>query len=333
MTLNAAKSTTGLWYVEDRLLVMQMTASAWYVLCATNAATLYYVCSTDKLPEFFNAWQKYYQSAFKSRTFGTCAASVNRRKTLILVGAICFILSNSLFTAFSRFGPVESLQNDTYFLVAPTIEPVLVWEVFAMFSMISASAAFVLPSALLLIFCSIIAFQFYMFTKRFHNCMTKESRFKGCLMSLRRQHQYLSKAVFLLDETFSFYLAVNFGAVIFVACFLMYQLVVAQSYKSTMTTLLTLFWFGTASMTFALIGVLTAQVPEKAHDIANYIHDIGVFGFKEHEEVTQMSMFMAKLNGAPISLTLWGIVPLTKEFLLTVVGVYITYFALVAQSF
>ena len=31
-----------------------------------------------------------------------------------------------------------------------------------------------------------------------------------------------------------------------------------------------------------------------------------------------MNMFMAKLNGPPIALTLWNIVPLTKDFLLTV---------------
>ncbi|XP_072024005.1 uncharacterized protein [Amphiura filiformis] len=113
----------------------------------------------------------------------------------------------------------------------------------------------------------------------------------------------------------------------------MYELVIAQNFSSFLSIFLALFWFSVISIQFGLIGGFTAQVHEKAHEIVNYIHDIGVFGFKEHEEVTQMNMFMSKLNGPPIALTLWGIVPLTKEFLLTVVGVYITYFALVAQTF
>ena len=31
-----------------------------------------------------------------------------------------------------------------------------------------------------------------------------------------------------------------------------------------------------------------------------------------------MNMFMAKLNGPPIAMTLWDILPITKEFVLTV---------------
>ncbi|XP_072013319.1 uncharacterized protein [Amphiura filiformis] len=73
-------------------------------------------------------------------------------------------------------------------------------------------------------------------------------------------------------------------------------------------------------------------VPLKAHDIGNYIHDIGVFDISKNEDVVQIHMFLSKLNGPPIAFTLWNILPITKEFILTVVGVFITYYALVAQT-
>ena len=203
-----------------------------------------------------------------SRMFGTSidVGCIRRRKRLIFGTSICFIITNSLFVGFARLGPVQTLRNDTYFMVAPrpTIGPILVWDIISVISIIIASAAFVLPPVSLLILCSIIGYQFQKFTERFAKCMKQESNFKGCLIALRRQHQYLSKTVFVIDDAFGFYLAVSLGTVIIMACFIMYQLVVAQSNLSNpITVLMLVFWLGVSSMKFALIGILTAQVHEK----------------------------------------------------------------------
>ncbi|XP_072013327.1 uncharacterized protein [Amphiura filiformis] len=93
-----------------------------------------------------------------------------------------------------------------------------------------------------------------------------------------------------------------------------------------------LFWALMVCINFAILGCFAAQVNEKAHDIGNYIHDIGVFDISKNEDVVQIHMFLSKLNGPPIAFTLWNILPITKEFILTVVGVFITYYALVAQT-
>ncbi|XP_072050935.1 uncharacterized protein [Amphiura filiformis] len=332
--LNGIRTLVGFWFVENRLIAMQIVAGTYWFLGAVTSSIWYHICNTDKLPEIFSMWQTNCQSSKMSQCFGTSIniGFIRRKRTIIFGGAIAYIVLNTLSCAFAILGPIQSLRNDTYFMVAPTTEPVLAYELVAVSSFIFINGAFTLPPTVLLILCSIISQQFVLFTERFQLTITDFGKFKGCLIALRRQHQYLSKATFILDDAFSFYLAVIFGAVIIINSFVMYQLVVAKSFDNTFSLLLIVFWFLIMSIKFWLIGVIIARLHEHAHDIGNFIHDIGVFGFKHHEEVTQMNMFMAKLNGPSIALTLWGIVPLTKELILAVVGVYITYFVLVAQS-
>ena len=87
--------------------------------------------------------------------------------------------------------------------------------------------------------------------------------FEEYLVSLRRQHQHLAKAVFVVDDAFSFYLAVTFGTLIMLACFQMYQLVIAGDYKSDSSYLMTAMFLCFASVMFAVIGILTALVHDK----------------------------------------------------------------------
>ncbi len=268
---NAVKSTIGLFYVEPRLFAMQITATVWWLLCAINCLVWYYICSTDKLPALFDLWQTHCQSSPKSRCFETALSNafVRQRKWLFYGAAMSFIVFDTVFPIFARVGPVQELRNDTNFMVEPSFEPYLVWDIVLIVSMFWANGAFVLPPAFLLLCCSLIAKQFSQFTEKFRRCMTNESRFNGCLIALRRQHQYLSKVVLVLDDAFSFYLAVTFGAIIVLACFQTYQLVVEQGFNSFFTVFLGVFWLVIEYIQFALIGTLTAQVHKKVSKSLN----------------------------------------------------------------
>ncbi|XP_072024010.1 uncharacterized protein [Amphiura filiformis] len=335
LLLNGIKSFVGIWYIDDNFIAIQIILCGYWLQCSVNCCIWVYICYTDQLPNIFRFWQQYCQSSPESKMYHTALSvtCVRRRIRIITYTSVAFSVFSSFLPIAARFGPFESFRNDTNFMIAPVVDPIIVTNLELVIAANYSNAAFALPTSFLLIICTILSCQFKKFTDYFAKCMQGENRFKQCLIKLRLQHQYLSKAVFLVDEAFCFYLAVTFGSSILLACFQMYQLVVVKSFSSVITTLMTIFWFCMVSIQFSLVGVLTAQVHEKAHSIANHIHDICVFGFTTHEEVTQMNMFMAKLNGSPIAFTLWNILPLTKEFLLTVVGVYITYFALVAQSF
>ena len=249
-------------------MAMQITFTAWFSLSAINASIWYFICSKDNLPKIVNLWQNSCQSSCQSKLLGT---SVNvrfaRRKIKILFGgALALIVINTLLIASCRFSPSETIRNDTIFMVAPTTEPIVLWDIVMVISGLFGTAAYVLPPAFIMILCSILSHQFKRFTNKYVSCIrgnNDESRFQGCLISLRRQHQFLAKAVFVIDGTFSFYLAVTFGALIIMACFLMYQLVVAHNFSNVFSSLLIIFWLIVLASKFALLGIVTAQLHEK----------------------------------------------------------------------
>ena len=264
--LNSIRSTIGLWYVEQRLLAMQIVVSLWLFHCTSNAFIWYRICTTDKLPALFDLWQNHCQSSPNSRVFGTSLniGSVRRRRFVIFGTALFYTISNILFCGFARFGPIEALRNDTTFLVEPLFsEPFIIWELIAQTCTLFASVAFFIPPAFLILYCSLVTKQFSQFTEKFNHCISHESKFNGCLMSLRRQHQYLSKVVFALDDAFNFYLAVVFGAMILLACFMMYQLAVVRSFNSLLVIFLALFWLSVICMKFGFVGGLLANLNEK----------------------------------------------------------------------
>ena len=263
--LNVLKTITGLWVV-DKIMAMQITMCAWWFLCAANSSIWFYICSTDKLPNIVNLWQTHCQSSTDSHTFGTSVdvKFVRRRILIILLCVLSFMVANISFPVFTRLTPIEFIRNDTNFLVVPTTEPIIVWEVIFIFSHVFVNGAFTFPLAFYLIICSILSNQFTKFSTKFMTSINPDDRkFKGCLVALRRQHQHLAKAVFVVDDAFSFYLAVTFGTLIMLACFEMYQLVVADDYKSFIGYSMTAMFFCTVSTKFAVVGILTAQVHNK----------------------------------------------------------------------
>lgn len=269
--LNGIRMVVGFWYGDESFLAIKITVGAWYFECAFNSSIWYWICRTNKMPYIMNLWQSRCQSSPESRLFNTAitSASFRRRMVMILMGGIAFISSNFILLVGARFGPFESFRNDTDYLSTPFTERCLSWELAIVASGVLASAAYALPPAFLLILCTTLSHQFHLFTVKFSKTISEERKFTGCLMSLRRQHQHLSKTVFVIDEAFCFYLAVTFAFCIILSCFGMYQLVVAKSFSSPFAVFMTTFWFLVVSFKFSLIGVVTAQVAEKVSSLCS----------------------------------------------------------------
>ncbi len=266
---STVRSVTGIWYVEQRFVAMQLVQSMWLFLCAINSFIWYYICTTDKLPALFDLWQTHCQSSHESQHFETSLSTdcVRRRKRIIFGISIYYIISNTLFCSFMRFSPFEEMRNDTIYMVAPRVEPFIVGEILTQVAFLYACASYALPFAFLVFCCLLITKQFSQFTTKFHQCIANEGAFTGSITSLRRQHQYLSKVVFVLDDGFSFYLAVTVGGIIVFECILMYELVIAQSFTTFFMTFICVFWICMTCLTFGGIGMVVASVPEKVSKI------------------------------------------------------------------
>ncbi len=267
--LNGVKTVIGIWYSNGDYLALQVTLSGYWFQCAANTAIWLYICCHDQLPEIFDFWQRHCQSSRESKVFGTSIGypCIRRRIRITLTLTVVLITFASVTSIAARFSPYESFRNDTEFMILPAFEPEIVLELNLLIAGCYASAAFFLPISFIVIMCTILSYQFSQLTRIFTKFMTDNDRFKLCLISLRRQHQYLSKALFLLDGSFSFYLAVTFGASIVIACFQMYQLVVANNFASVMATLMMIFWLSMVSLQFCFNGAMTAQVHDKVRFI------------------------------------------------------------------
>ena len=264
---SAVKLVVGI-VLYNNVMALQITFAAWFSLSAINASIWYFICSKDDLPKIVNLWQNSCQSSRQSKLLRTSVNVRFARRTIKLLfgGALAITVINTFLIAGCRFSPFETIRNDTIFMVAPTTEPIILWDVVMVISSLFGTAAYVFPPAFIMIICSLLSHQFKRFTSKYISDIrsnTDESRFQGCLISLRRQHQFLSKAVFAIDGTFSFYLAATFGTLIIMACFLMYQLVVARTLSNLFLTIMMIFWFIVIASKFALVGIATAQLHEK----------------------------------------------------------------------
>ena len=268
--LNGFRLIISFWFGDELCLDPKFTPikimmCAWCFQCALNNSIWYHLCSTRKLHHLFRYWQERCQSSNASRMMGTCmeVSWIRRRIRLISGGCIAVTVFNSMIFVFTRFGPFEALANDTCPIVAPFPKGHYFWETTFVVIQTYASCAFMLPVGLFLIICIIINRQFEMFTERFKKCINYDGAAKLCLAMLRRQHQYLAKAVLIADNAFSFYLAVTITATLFIACFGMYQVVIAQNFESVMTLAIIVFWMVIVSMIFGIIGIFASQVYDK----------------------------------------------------------------------
>ena len=160
-------------------------------------------------------------------------------------------------------GPLESVRNDSRFMYAPFDPKNTTWEVILFLIMIYANAAYILPVAFFVMFCLILSSQYQQFTTVFTARISKEGNFIKHLRFLRRQHQYLSKTVFLADEAFSFYLAATVAANISLACFILYTLTISKAYSSAASASIMVFWVAGVCVNFSLVGVFAARMNEK----------------------------------------------------------------------
>ncbi len=259
---NGVHFLVSLFYGDDKFMAMKIMLAAYFFECAASASIWYHICETDKLPNILSMWHKRCQCSLQSKEFGTSIDVQYLQKNILTccAFAVAFIASNTTFIVAGRLLPFESLHNDTTALLGLLPKESIGWLFLTSTMFTFANGAFSLPVAFIVIITSSIACQFKMLTKIFTDTMTDEGELKACLKSVRRQHQYLSKVVFLLDDALNFYLAVTIGSSVILTCFGMYQLVVAKSLISTVSITMIGFWVLLVSAKFGIIGIFTSRL-------------------------------------------------------------------------
>ena len=244
--------------LDSSTIVLKTTLCIWCLQVAVNSTIWYCLCCSDKLPNVFDFWQKNCQSSPASREFGTnLRPSCTRTFIRIVLVCSCFgIITNVSGPVIGSLGPLESIRNDSRFIYAPFDPQNTTWQVISFIIMVYGNAAYVLPVGFFVILCLILSYQFEQFTTVFASAISTDGTFTKCLRSLRRQHQYLSKTVFLADGAFSFYLAATVAANISLACFNLYTLIISRAYSGVATASFLVYWVVGVCLTFLWLECL-----------------------------------------------------------------------------
>ncbi|XP_021360412.1 gustatory receptor for sugar taste 61a-like [Mizuhopecten yessoensis] len=149
------------------------------------------------------------------------------------------------------------------------------------------------------------------------------------IKDIRRKHLQLCKAVAILEQDIQFLISGNYVSNIFLICFIVYQLVTSGP-LSAMAYVAFSSWLVMNVMVTLTVSIIAAQVNEQAHSPLEHIYDVDMNAASAFESL-ELQMFLSKLNGPAIGFTAMGFVTVTKEFILTLGGIILTYFFLLIQ--
>ncbi|XP_060070613.1 uncharacterized protein LOC132550537 [Ylistrum balloti] len=156
-----------------------------------------------------------------------------------------------------------------------------------------------------------------------------DKRISQNIKDLRRKHLQLCKTVAILEQDTSYLLTGTYVTNVFLICFIVYQMVTAGSWPIYSYVSFSS-WVLMNVTVILTISHTAAKVNEKAHSHLEYLYDVDMSQASPFESL-ELQMFLSKLNGPPLGFTVLGFVTITKEFILTLGGIIMTYFFLLLQ--
>ncbi|XP_070540457.1 uncharacterized protein [Ptychodera flava] len=305
-----------------------ISVGVWYFQSACNAAIcLFHSFRSHRLLLFFHNWQTCWQDSLHNTDaeLKFPRSWIKKRVCVMLFLSITFVVVATAYPAVGRYGSNEALRNETFFVTSRILGSSA--DPFFIVLHCYAAGAWVFPVVPFIIICSVLTHQFEKVTKKLESSIDHTGRMTYCLRTLRRQHQTLCRAVNEADDIFSFFILVTLSTSFVLVCFLLHQILNG----SGTIALMGIVWFGANTVNIAIICWYTASLHEKAHSPFRYLHNISVLPGKDQH--LQLMLFLSKLQGECIGFTMWGILVPTKEFIIAVLGAFVTYFSLIAQIF
>ncbi|XP_035827664.1 uncharacterized protein LOC101849397 isoform X2 [Aplysia californica] len=148
------------------------------------------------------------------------------------------------------------------------------------------------------------------------------------LQQLRERHLVLCETVEVLDRSFCVILAFIYGVSIGLCCVLLYDLI--NIHMDLSVAFVICFWLACVTTMMGVTTYFVAQVNEAMHAVAYDIQTVQTDGITSQDH-TQLQLFLAKLNGPSMGFTVLGMVTVTKEFMLTIFSLILTYAVILLQ--
>ncbi|KAL5017309.1 hypothetical protein ScPMuIL_006898 [Solemya velum] len=317
-------------------LLLKIGSHMWQLLCALCTSICYRMCSNEgrvaKCVEdivYQNEISSDCQVNIKSlaKIVKTCTAFAWLTVLLPMIGNVYSVNEYTLNTVLS---PLEFDYNDTNSRLSATM--------LASFFSLYQIACYNFPGFLVCIISIALYRLFGSIASKVGNRETSRDVFASNkedegddLECIRQQHQRLCRLVSDADEIFSAY---NASVLLFmsgITLLLLYQLISnSEMFSDTSNRVLLLMWIAGGLIKIAVISIGGAFLSSKAHEPLKTIHDIDLTDIS-NEKATQARMFLHKLAGPTIGLTVLKLFTIDMKMISSLVGMFMTYFIILVQ--
>ncbi|CAC5374083.1 unnamed protein product [Mytilus coruscus] len=316
----------------DETRNFKLVYSTWVTLCfVTSASILYVSYKPEGICVFFDQWNKSREFAFTQLGIVTKTRTIKLKVKAYLIIALILLAVNVAATGILMFAGLGSASDSFIFVFSAPFKPTTTVKVFVYLSNCISGIPWLFPVIFFVLICSILKDDMETYNI-FFNKQTKDSNGKigKDLTRLRLVHLELCKTISSLDSSFSWLLFTWFVLNIANGCFIAF-LLLNSSYDTFGTTVL-VSWLITSFVYICATCISAAILHEKltAHAPLEYLYDIDINDVKP-EDQPQLYLFLSKLTSSSVGLTAFGLVTITKELLLTLAGLYLTYFFLLLQ--
>ncbi|XP_067682885.1 gustatory receptor family protein 3-like [Haliotis asinina] len=324
---NFGRCAVGL-FPHDGSLPLRIITTSWMLHCALNATIIIAACQKfTHLRSFYKHWDSLYSSK-GSMASGyifplqcQCVrpgSAAGWLLTLVNIAAVYVLLFGDL--------PV----SPAYIQALTRPFPASAWMIiFNMVLHVFQSGAWIFPVVFIAIFARILRGQFIQLGKILSKKIDEaDGHFPCQLPELRFHYTQLCQAVDIVNRSFKWLLGVRVIFDMFLACFAAYQIINGSS--DTFVIAVDVFWLGGGVLCIIVSALCSSDVHDAAHSLLDDIFSIGTQNVTV-EQLAQLNLFLAKMTGTSIGFTAIDFFVITKEFLLTLGGLFMTYFFLLLQ--
>ncbi|KAK7113526.1 gustatory receptor for sugar taste 64f-like [Littorina saxatilis] len=311
------------------LLQNRIIITFWYLQCALNATVMYKACSRqDQLQEFFRLSRDFCKKFPTHRPNQHQVKRLRRRTTVTVAISWIFNVLNVLIVVVSFSELNEDFVRNTILFTDP-FGTSIPSKVFAIFLLFFASSSWTFPITFSCAAASYVRLRFNTLTVNLETAVTgSKTYFPLELEVYRRQHLQLCACVRVLDRTLQRLIMTSYVTNVPLTCFIMYRLVVSPPQAFELGMLI--FWLVVNCLNVFFISVWAALVHESACSPVDCLYEVFTSGATQ-EHLTQLQLFVSRVTGPSVGFTAMGIVTVTKEMVLTLCGILITYFVLLLQ--
>ncbi|XP_053401201.1 uncharacterized protein LOC123540846 isoform X2 [Mercenaria mercenaria] len=269
--------------------------------------------NTTVLPQMADLGIKFDNVSFKRKQIVLC---------LVAAVIIILVVLFSILQLSGIFGGGNTATMTTPFERTPLTSFVQI------LLLVVCSLPVTIPTFYMIVICCMLTQCFSSFNQYLDAEMSHDAcRMPQTMQTLRQYYTNLCKAVVDFDKDFRYLLGNLFFWNIILSLLTLYvTLRVDMGNNGTIGIMTYIFWLLLCMGTLVATSVFAALVNEAAHAPLDSIYYINVQDITV-EKLAQLNLFLSKLTGTQVGFSTCGLLIITKEFILTIAGVFLTYFA------